>query len=297
VFLSIDWLAASLAISLAVGVSFATGLVPAWLVLRRTAAGQLKETAQTGGLRHSRLRSSLVVVQVALSLTLFVLAGLFARTVQVMASAAPVALKEQLVMRFDPSTLNMAPAEFSTFAESLAARAALDARVRSVARSVEEAVSWGIGGEQPTRMTSMTAITPGWLDVMGAKLLSGRALTVVDDPSSVLVNERAANLISPDGHAVGSTITFATDSSTPRQSRVVGVVENIRRFPTDDQPDPVFYSIFPREISAPFTLRVRASDPEALRPDLTRTVSSIDPRIAWTSISRRRSVTTYDITA
>jgi ABC-type antimicrobial peptide transport system permease subunit len=64
------------------------------------------------------------------------------------------------------------------------------------------------------------------------------------------------------------------------------VIATLRRFPTDDQPDPVFYSTFPREISAPFTLRVRASDPEALRLDLMRTVTSIDPRIAWTSISR-----------
>jgi predicted permease len=286
VFLAIDWRAASLAISLAVAVAFATGLVPAWLVLRRTAAGQLKETAQTGSLKHSRLRSSLVVVQVALSLTLFVLAGLFARTVQVMASAAPIALTEQLVMSFDPSTLNMAPAEFSAFAQTLAARTALDARVRSVALSVDQVVSWGIGGEQPARMTSMTAITPDWIEIMGARLVSGRALTPADDNSSVLVNERAANMISPDGHAVGSVVSFASDSSTPRQARIVGVVANIRRFPTDDQPDPAFYSIFPREISAPFTIRVRAGDPENLRPDLMRTVSSIDPRIAWTSISR-----------
>jgi ABC-type antimicrobial peptide transport system permease subunit len=59
-----DWRVLLFAVSLALGVSLATGLMPAWIVLRRTAAGELKQGSQGGGLRHSRLRSALIVGQV-----------------------------------------------------------------------------------------------------------------------------------------------------------------------------------------------------------------------------------------
>ena len=89
VFVSIDWRVLIFAVSLALGVSLATGLIPAWIVLRRTAAGELKQGSQSGGLRHSRLRGALEIVgQVAISFGLMVLAGLFARTVQAMVNEA-----------------------------------------------------------------------------------------------------------------------------------------------------------------------------------------------------------------
>jgi hypothetical protein len=80
VFLSIDWRVLLFAVSLALGVSLATGLMPAWIVLRRMSAGELKQGSQSGGLRHSRLRGALIVGQVALSVGLMVLAGLFTGT-------------------------------------------------------------------------------------------------------------------------------------------------------------------------------------------------------------------------
>ena len=48
VFLSIDWRVLLFAVSLALGVSLATGLMPAWIVLRRTAADELKQGSQSG---------------------------------------------------------------------------------------------------------------------------------------------------------------------------------------------------------------------------------------------------------
>ena len=48
------------ALTLAAGVVVLTGLAPAWLVLRRSTAAGLKQTAQSGGTTHSRLRHGLV---------------------------------------------------------------------------------------------------------------------------------------------------------------------------------------------------------------------------------------------
>jgi putative ABC transport system permease protein len=129
VFVSIDWRVLLFAVSLALGVSLATGLMPAWIVLRRTAAGELKQGSQSGGLRHSRLRGALIVVQVALSLGLMVLAGLFTRTSQAMVTEAPSALRQQMVATFDPSELRMTPLEARRFADTLVTGAAADGRV------------------------------------------------------------------------------------------------------------------------------------------------------------------------
>jgi putative ABC transport system permease protein len=62
---SFDWRIALFAMALASGVTIVTGLAPAWLVLRRTIAAGLRQTARVSGLAHARLRSALVVTQVA----------------------------------------------------------------------------------------------------------------------------------------------------------------------------------------------------------------------------------------
>ena len=150
VFVSIDWRVLLFAVSLALGVSLATGLMPAWIVLRRTAAGELKQGSQSGGLRHSRLRGALIVGQVALSLGLMVLAGLFTRTSQAMVNDAPRALRQQMVASFDPSELRMTPLEARRFADTLAAGAAADGRVTHVALSIDDSVRFGLPGAPRT---------------------------------------------------------------------------------------------------------------------------------------------------
>src|SRR5262249_51078041 len=55
---SIEWQVAAFSFALMMAVTFFTGLVPAWLVLRGPAL-RLKQTAQAGGLSLSRLRSAL----------------------------------------------------------------------------------------------------------------------------------------------------------------------------------------------------------------------------------------------
>ena len=180
---SIDWRVLLFAVSLALGVSLATGLMPAWIVLRRTAAGELKQGSQSGGLRHSRLRGALIVAQVAMSLGLMVLAGLFARTAQSMVNDAPSALRRQMVASFDPSELRMTPLEARRFADTLAAGAAADGRVTHVALSTDDGVRFGLPGAPPTtdRSASLVGMTAAWLDVMEVRLLTGRRLTDADD--------------------------------------------------------------------------------------------------------------------
>ncbi len=291
VYVSIDWRVLLFAVSLALGVSLATGLMPAWIVLRRTTAGELKQGAQSGGLRYSRLRSALVVGQVALSLGLMVLAGLFTRTSQAMVKEAPRALRQQMVATFDPSELRMTPLEARRFADTLATGAAADGRVTHVALSIDDNARFGLPGAPRTgdRSASLVGITAAWLDVMEVRLLTGRRLTDADDHTTAVLSARAAEMIAPGASPLGMVLRVAHESSSAREVRdvrIVGVVADNPLRPTAARPDPVIYVPLPKELRGEFTLLVRAADPETLRADLLTLVNRIDPRIIWTSIRR-----------
>ena len=291
VFLTIDWRVLLFAVSLALAVSLATGLMPAWIVLRRTAAGELKQGPQGGGLRHSRLRSALVVGQVALSLSLMALTGLFTRTSQAMVNEAPSALRQQMAASFDPSELRMTPIEARRFADTVATGAAADGRVTHVSISTDESIRFGLPGAPPTaeRPASLVAMTAAWLDVMEVRLLTGRRLTDADDQATAMVSARAAEMVAPGASPLGMVLRVADGSSATRavrDVRIVGVVADNPLRPTVERPDPVIYVPLPKELRGEFTLRVRAADPEALRADLLTLVNRIDPRITWTSIRR-----------
>jgi hypothetical protein len=288
VFVSIDWRVLLFAVSLALGVSLATGLMPAWIVLRRTAAGELKQGSQSGGLRHSRLRSALIVGQVALSLGLMVLAGLFVRTVQAMVNEAPSALRQQMVAIFDPSELRMTPLEARRFADALVVGAAADARVRHVSLSIDDDVRFGLPGAPQTtdRYASLVGMTAAWLDVMEVRLLTGRRLTDADDHTAAMLSARAAEMVAPGASPLGMVVRVTDGSSTARDVRIVGVVADNPLRPQVERPAPVIYVPLPKELQGKFTLCVRAADPESLRADLLTLVTRIDPRITWTSIRR-----------
>jgi predicted permease len=290
-FVSLDWRVLLFAVSLALGVSLTTGLMPAWIVLRRPAAGELKQGSQSGGLRHSRLRGALIVGQVALSLGLMVLAGLFARTVQAMVQEAPAALRQQLVATFDPSELRMTPLEARRFGDTLMAGAAADGRVTHVSLSIDDRVRFGLTGapQTPDRFASLVGMSAAWLDVMEVRLLTGRRLTDADDQATAMVSARAAEIIAPGDSPLGMVLRVDSASGAAREARdvrIVGVVADNPLRPTVERPDPVIYVPLPNELRGEFTLRMRAADPESLRADLLMLVNRIDRRIIWTSMRR-----------
>src|SRR5207302_270320 len=75
-----DWRVLLFAFSAAIATGFLFGLAPAFQARRINVNAALKESARRGGGARGRLRSTLVVVEVALSLVLLVGAMLLVRT-------------------------------------------------------------------------------------------------------------------------------------------------------------------------------------------------------------------------
>jgi predicted permease len=291
IILRIDARVALFAIGLATAVALGTGLMPAWMVLRKTAAGQLKQSAQSGGLGHSRMRATLIVAQVALSLALLTTATLIVRTTTRMAASAPPVLREQVVASFNPSTTGMTPEEGRRFADTLAERAAIDGRVRGVAVSSETSLDFGSpqmadNGMIRFQRGHLVGITPSWLDVNDVKLMTGRRLTGSDDDSVALLSARAAEMVAPSGSALGEVVKLQLDAKTTREVRVIGIVADNQTQPRMGRPDPVVYTVLPKTFPGEFVLRMRTSNTEAVSADLPKLVTNVDPRITWTSVRR-----------
>jgi predicted permease len=286
--LTVDWRAALFALTLAFGTAIGTGLLPAWLVLRRTAAHQLKQDTRGSGLGHSKLRSGLVIAQVALSLAMLSVSAVFARTIQHMLASAPVALQEQVVATFDPAELGLSPTDARQFADTLAARAAADPRVSGTSIAVSGRARFGAPGAERSHDTlaAFVAASPSWLDVMDVPVLTGHGITSDTGVDEVVVSRYAAETIAPEGQALGATIRVDLGRGELEQLRVVGVVEDNQTRPARERPEPVLYVRLSGTIDQAFTLRVRSSAPSAIEADLRRIVSGVDPRIAWVSLRR-----------
>jgi len=99
---SVDWrvLVFSLAVSIAAGAIF--GLAPALQATRSDVSRALKDTAAQGGAARGRLRSVLVVAQIAISLVVLIAAGLVVRTLQQLQTMNPgFDSRNGLTMSFD----------------------------------------------------------------------------------------------------------------------------------------------------------------------------------------------------
>jgi predicted permease len=291
VFLSIDWGAATFSVSLALVVAMGTGLMPAWMVLRKTSAGQLKQSSQSGGLGHSRMRSGLIVAQVALSLCLLAATALVNGAVQRMKTAAPPALQQQVVASFNTAAIGMTPEEGRRFADRLVERASNDRRVSSIALSETNSALFGVpaeGGVGAERMepTALAGISSSWLEVMDVKVLTGRALNDQDDDRSVVLSAHAADIASPSGAALGMSLSLQVGPATTRQVRVVGIVADTPTQPMTARPKPVVYTVLPKAFPREFEFRARTTSVDAVSADLLKLIPEVDSRVSWTSLRR-----------
>ena len=267
---------------LAAGVTLLSGLAPAWLVIRRSTAASVNQSARSGGLAHARLRHSLVVAQIAGSLVLLVVAGLFSQSARAMRAAAPAGLAEQLVANFDLEMLNYSPADARTFFDDVRAKAAADSRVGAVAAELMSGFRYRtVGTPADTRHYSAGGyVTASWFEVVRARLRAGRVLTADDGPGVGIVSERLSNQVAPGGSAVGQSLEVATSADGPVTIvTIVGVIADIRRRPEIELPDAALYLPLPATPPSGVTLRLSTAQPDAVAAKLRQIVRAIDDRV------------------
>jgi predicted permease len=254
-------------LALATGILF--GLAPAFQSTAIGRAGLLKDDARTTRSR-SRLLSSLVSAQVALSLLLLVGAGLFVRTLQNLLNIDPGFHREGvLLVDLDGQREGYRDARLTAFYSDL-----LD-RVRRVPGVVSAGISshtplngwtWSEavaphGQPLPQRDNAIfIAAGPNFFATLGTPLISGREFDAGDRGSFnvAIVNESFAARFFPGRNPVGEYLT-ATVSNPPSDLRIVGVVKDSMTSSLRENPRPTVYVSYFQRASGVDSLDIRAS--------------------------------------
>ena len=305
--IALDGRVLAFAVLLIVGVTFLSGLAPAWWGTRRAELLSIKQATRTGGVSHARLRHALVVIQMALSLALLTTSGLFMASLRAMRGEVPPAARNTLVSRVDVDTLNYTSEETRRLRDEVMTRLAAHPRVESVSAERRSGLRYWSATDpiESMRYTSALYVTTSWFPTVDARIVAGRLFQPSDAGAAVVVSERMAREIAPTGSAVGAQISLTNSSIISRSPdrivlsrpgpgqapenpadrfivEIVGVVADIPRRPGDARPDPVVYLPLPPAAAGLFTLRVRTHDPDGLAPQIRDVISHADRRLAVT---------------
>jgi predicted permease len=124
--------------------------------------------------------------------------------------------------------------------------------------------------------------TPGYLQTLGAILVSGRFFTESDRegaPNVVIVNETFARTFFPAQLALGKRMSFSGEGTTRRWRTIVGVVKEIRERGYDYAPKPVTYVPVrqePNAFASQLVVRSRQGSPAALTGAIRKAIQSVD---------------------
>jgi putative ABC transport system permease protein len=295
----------TLGLSLLTGLVF--GLAPAIQASRADLNASLKEGArgQTGGASRRRVRSALVVSEVALSLLLLVGAGLLLKSF--------VRLREA-PLGFEPSgllTVKVArkagggeggsggAARGLAYFEELSGRVRALPGVKAVAYSAGmpqlgaiETISWPEGRPDPppgkAPQTVLFVTSPDYLKALGIRLVRGRFFDERDtlrSPRVAVIDEAFARAIFPGEDPVGRRLkSFELEGVAPAE--IVGVVEHVNNYgaAAAEPVQPQLYYAFgqiPEKSLPDFTDGVlvaarAAGDPAALAPLVRREAQAVD---------------------
>jgi putative ABC transport system permease protein len=263
------------------------GLLPAFQATRADLGHVLKShSAQSSpGRGMTRLRTVLTTAQIALSMVLLVLAGLFTQSLVNLARVdLGMTVDSILTFKVSPGLNSYGPernaAIYARIQEELAAvpgvTGVASSRAQVVANFGGASPVWPVGSadrDQP--MIQFGVVSPGFFGTLGIPLLAGRDFTGADSAiGAIIVNESFVQRHKLGGNAIGSR--FETETGV---SEVVGVVAdaNVTAVKADLVPQ-FFWPLSGGWDVGSYYYYVRASiEPAALLRAIPQVVAGVDP--------------------
>jgi putative ABC transport system permease protein len=261
----------TLAVSLLTGLLF--GLAPALQASRPNLTDGLKEGERGSSGRRQRVRSVLVVGEVALTLTLLVGAGLLIQSFWRVLQVDP-GFKAQNLLTMQLSVNNPDGQQVANFFEQL------QQNVRSLPGVKSVAVSNGLpfdmanypgfiieGRTDPDNRGAglRYTVSPDYFQTMGIELIKGRLFTTEDtrdSPQVIVIDEALAQRHFPNEDPIGKRLKQSLPNSPSYE--IVGIVRHVEHYKLDGQsPDAQFYTNFNQSRARSNSLLVR-TDAEPL---------------------------------
>ncbi|HYN07799.1 MAG TPA: ABC transporter permease [Vicinamibacterales bacterium] len=281
------------------GVSVLTGLVFGLVPALRAARVDLNTSLRAGGRNtqgeggfgssRRRLRSLLVVSEVAVSIVLLIGAGLLVRSFVRLQYVSP---------GFDPSGVismrlgasarqfqnrDAAVAFYRDFGDRISAVPGVTSRGAVSSLPFTSSVGWGsinVEGWTPQPgqelQVDQRGATTDYFKTMRIPLVTGRFFTDLDMPQNaeqvVIIDEKFAQRFWPRGDAIGKHVWFDPN----RKQRIVGVVGIVKQYGLDIDGRIVVYRPNP---NAGYHVARTSSDPAAVAGAIVRTIHGLDPTI------------------
>jgi predicted permease len=281
------------------------GTMPALRAARTNVITVLHEGGRgsSSGPRRQLARNSLVAAQVAGSLVLLIVAGLFIRS---------LGKAQEIELGFNPDhVLNLSvdveqvgykePRGREFFRE-------IESRIQAMpgVASVAQAFTIPLGyissddriwieshpleaGQQPAEIGYNT-ISPTYLDTLQIPLLRGRRFTEADGekaPAVAIINQNMAKKFWPNEDALGKR--FSTKGPKGPFIEVVGVVQDGKYQNIGEDPQPYFYEPLDQSYNSLRTIHVRTSvPPETLALQLESQIHDLAPDLPITQVQTMR---------
>jgi predicted permease len=287
------------------------GTVPAWLASRADVNQALRENVRgsSAGRSHQRLRSALIVGEVAFALVLLTGAGLFLRGLQRFANLDPGWRVDGLVT----AEISLPRAKYTNddqrraFHQRLEERLAALPGVERVAIAGSQPV-WGfyssnslvVEGQPEPRPGQYPEVfrepvSAGYFETLGIPLISGRTFITADIASGakvVIINETMARRFWPNESPLGKRIGNANPKDRDWRE-IVGVVHDVSFPGILSEPYTRLQSFQPlaQNVWESVNIVLRTSvAPEALTNAIRGAVAEIDPTVPAHRIITARSL-------
>jgi len=285
----------TLLVSLTTGIVF--GLVPALQSTNPDVNESLKESVRgsTASRSRNRVRSLLIVSEVALSLVLLIGAGLLFRSF-LRLQAVELGFRPQNLLTFrltpsganfreDPQYINF----YSQVAERLRTLPGVDSVGMINTLPLIKGPTTGFRVEGRPVLTqdkwpgvNYRNVSPDYFRAVNAPVLKGRSFDAHDNESAplvVLVNQSLARRDFADEDPVGKKINFGgtRPDGQPIWFEIVGVVADVRSLELNAEPTPEIYTSYMQDPFAGMSFVVRSQvEPESLTPAVREAVRQVD---------------------
>jgi putative ABC transport system permease protein len=287
-----DLRVAAFAALLAVVTGLAFGLVPALRATRPDLVASIKDDVAIQGLKRSRLRSSLLVAQVAMGLVMLAAAALFVRGLSNARSLDPGFREIGVVnMRVDLRPRNYDEERgFAVHRELLARARTLPGVTSATLSSVillegvnaEGVVQRGDDhSSDRSRMVqvSLDAVGPDYFETMSVPIIAGRAISEAEVASKVpvaVVSDAMARRLWPGESAVGRTFRFGGQASPTFE--VVGVARDVKYYMIGDESRSIAFLPVSLSYQPDLALQVRTDAPlSEIGPRLEALARELEP--------------------
>ena len=279
------------ALGIAVLAGAIVGVLPALRISTRNLSDILHEGGRSLTGRGQRTRSVLVAVQVAGSVALVIVAGLFIRSLK-SAQHADLGFDPTHVLNvaLDPGEIGYSQIQSADFYRRLLARARALPGVQAASLAMMVPLGDDVPGSEITipghvaqhgeeLHADRNAVSPDYFKTMNIAVLQGRDFLDSDSESSprvAIINEAMAKRFWPGINPVGQN--FQRDRDAQHKIEIVGVVRNSRTEDMYSPFSPAFYIPISQDYTSAQTLQVRTSgQPQAIAAEISSVARKLAP--------------------